>query len=220
MAAKRIETAEAKALRGRRQRFAAPGGSHDRLVRLLAVILPMGIGIVAALIIVVPLGPRGEVSFLLDRNEVETVNNRVAVQSALYRGQDVDGKPFSLTAGRAVQRSAAEGLVYLNNLSAQILLTDGPARLTAQGGIYDPARQQVQATSPVLFTAADGYRMLVRGVGVDLRQKELTGAGGVSAVVPAGTFRADRLEASLSTRTITLEGNARGRLVPGELRMP
>jgi hypothetical protein len=76
--AKRIETAEAKALRGRRQRFAAPGGSHDKLVRLLAVVLPMGIGIVAALVILVPLGSRGEVSFLLDRNKVETVENRLA----------------------------------------------------------------------------------------------------------------------------------------------
>lgn len=220
MAAKRIETAEAKALRGRRQRFAAPGGSHDRLVRLLAVALPMGIGIVAALIIIVPLGPRGEVSFLLDRNEVQTVDDRFTVASALYRGQDAEGKPFSLTAGEAVQRSAAEGLVYLNDLSAQILLPEGPARLTAQGGIYDPSQQQVNATSPVLFTAADGYRMLARGVGVDLRQKELVGSGGVSAVVPAGTFRADRLQADLPSRTVTLEGNARGRLVPGQLRMP
>ena len=220
MAAKRIETAEAKALRSRRQRFAAPGGSHDRLVRLLAVVLPMGVGIVAALMIIVPLGPRGEVSFLLDRNEVETVDNRLSVESALYRGQDVEGQPFSLTAGEAVQRSAAEGLVRLQDLVAQILLPEGPARLTAQGGVYDISEQQVDATSPVLFTAADGYRMIARGVGVDLRRKELTGTGGVSAVIPAGSFQADRLEADLQSRTITLEGNARGRLVPGELRMP
>jgi hypothetical protein len=36
-----METSKALALRGRRQRFAAPGGSHDRLVGFLARALPM-----------------------------------------------------------------------------------------------------------------------------------------------------------------------------------
>ena len=218
--AKRIETAEAKALRGRRRRFAAPGGSHDKLVRLLAVALPMGIGIVAALIILVPLGSRGEVSFLLDRNKVETVDNRLAVGNALYRGEDNEGRPFSLTAAQAQQRSQAEGLVRLDDLVAQVLLPEGPARVTAQGGVYDLQDQQVATRGPVLLTAADGYRMIARGVSVDLPAKQLTGAGGINGEIPAGTFRADRMEANLATRTITLDGNARIRMVPGELRMP
>ena len=44
---RRIETQEAKALRSKRQHFAAPGGSHDRLVSLLAKVLPMGVGVIA-----------------------------------------------------------------------------------------------------------------------------------------------------------------------------
>ena len=40
-------------------------------------------------------------------------------------------------AGEAVQRSSAEGLVRMNRLVAQLLLTEGPARLSADGGIYD-----------------------------------------------------------------------------------
>ena len=46
---RRIETQEAKALRSKRQHFAAPGGSHDRIVSLLAKLLPMGVGVIAAL---------------------------------------------------------------------------------------------------------------------------------------------------------------------------
>lgn len=218
--AKRIETAEARALRSRRQRFAAPGGSHDRLVRLLATALPMGIGIVAALIIIIPLSPRGEVSFLLDRNKAETVENRLSVGNALYRGQDREGRPFSLTAGNAVQRSQAEGTVRLDELVAQLLLPEGPGRVTAQGGVYDLREQQVAVQGPVLLSAADGYRMIVRGVAVDLPGKRMVGANGVNGEIPAATFRADRMEADLAARTITLDGNARGRMVPGELRMP
>ena len=64
---RRIETREAQALRSKRQHFAAPGGSHDRIVSLLAKALPMGVGVIAALMVVTPLSPRGEISFLLDR---------------------------------------------------------------------------------------------------------------------------------------------------------
>ena len=100
----RIETQEAQALRSRRQRFAAPGGRHDRLIGLLAKVLPMGVGVVAALMLITPLSPRGEISFLLDRNKVAVISERLRVDNALYRGQDNKGQPFSLTAGEAVQR--------------------------------------------------------------------------------------------------------------------
>ena len=76
---RRIETQEAARLRSERQHFAAPGGSHDRLVAFLAKVLPMGIGVVAALMVITPLSPRGEVSFLLDRNEVAMIDERLRV---------------------------------------------------------------------------------------------------------------------------------------------
>ena len=72
---RRIETEQAAERRSRRQRFAAPGGRHDRLVSFLAKALPMGVGVVAALMVVTPLSPRGEISFLLDRNKGLLENN-------------------------------------------------------------------------------------------------------------------------------------------------
>ena len=217
---RRIETQDAKVLRSRRQHWAAPGGTHDRLVKFLAAALPMGIGVIAALMVVSPLSPRGEVSFLLDRNQVAMIKERLRLDNALYRGTDNKGRPFSLTAGSAVQRSSAEGIVRLDDLVARILLTDGPARLTAPAGQYALAAQQVAVDGSVRMEAADGYRMMASGVSVDLRNKTLAGAGGVEGAVPAGTFRADRLTADLSARTITLSGNARLNMVPGKLRMP
>lgn len=215
-----IETSEARALRSRRQHFAAPGGSHDRLVRFLARALPMGVGVVAALMIITPLSPRGEVSFLLDRNKVAQIDERLSVDKAMYRGRDKQGRPFSLLAGEAVQRSAAEGLVRMRDLVAQILLTDGPARLSAEGGVYDIDQETVAVQGPVRFSAADGYALTADGVSLDLRAGTIRGDAGVSGQVPAGTFSADSLRADFEQRTITLEGNARFTMMPGQLRMP
>ncbi|MCA0978707.1 LPS export ABC transporter periplasmic protein LptC [Qipengyuania flava] len=217
---RRIETQEAQQLRSRRQHFAAPGGSHDRLVRFLARFLPMGVGIVAALMIITPLSPRGEISFLLDRNEVAVIQERLRVDNALYRGQDAQGRPFSLTAGEAVQKSSVEGIVRLDELVARLLMSEGPARVEAPGGQYDIRDDVVDVNGTMTMAAADGYRMRASGVSLDLKDKTLEGSGGVEGAVPAGTFRADRLDADLDQRTVTLTGNARLRMEPGKLRMP
>ncbi|MGY6550516.1 MAG: LPS export ABC transporter periplasmic protein LptC [Erythrobacter sp.] len=214
------ETSEARTLRGRRQQLATPGGSHDRLVGFLARFLPMGVGIVAALMVITPLAPRGEVSFLLDRNKVAMIDERMSVDNAMYRGRDDDGRPFALMAGEAVQRSSIEGIVRMRELVAHMLLRDGPARLTAGGGSYDLNEEIVAIDGPVLLTASDGYSMVARGVSVNLREQLMTGDDGVSGEVPAGTFSARTMRADLSARIVTLEGDARVMMIPGQLRMP
>ncbi|MEO0698423.1 MAG: LPS export ABC transporter periplasmic protein LptC [Pseudomonadota bacterium] len=217
---RRIETNEAMALRSRRQHAAAPGGSHDKLVGLLTRVLPVGVGIMAALMVITPLSPRGEVSFLLDRNKVAMIDERLSVDNAMYRGRDDRGRPFSITAGEAVQRSSAEGLVRMDDMIAQLLLPDGPARLTANGGVYDIDAEQVAVDGPVRLNAADGYEMTANGVSLSLERREMVGDKGVQGEIPAGTFSARSMRADLSSRTLTLEGEARLTMIPGRVRMP
>ncbi|MCA1661991.1 MAG: LPS export ABC transporter periplasmic protein LptC [Novosphingobium sp.] len=211
---------QAEIIHSRRVRFALPGGFHDRLVRTLAVALPAGVGVLAAIMVFSPLSPRGEVSFLLDRTKVDVVEDRLRVESAMYRGQDNSGRPFSLTAGSAVQRSAENPVVAMRDLVARILLNQGPAVLSANRGAWDMDDQKVSVFGPVVFVAADGYRMTARDVDVDLQDQTLVSRGRVEGSVPAGTFSADRIVTDLQARTITLDGNARLRMTPGRMKMP
>ena len=213
-------TVQADIIRDKRREFARPGGSHDRVVHLLATWLPAAIGLLAAVMILAPFSPRGDVSFLLDRNKVAITKERLRVDDASYRGMDNSQRPFSVTAGSAVQTSASDPLVHMNNLVARILLSDGPAQLFAPGGIYDFDKEQVRVNGDVTFSATDGYRMVTRNVTLDLKSRRVTGAGGVEGSVPSGTFSAGRINADLGERTVTLEGNARLRMEPGKLRMP
>ena len=59
---------QADQIRDRRRQFALPGSPLDKAVKLLAVGLPALVGAIAAAMLIAPLGPRGVVSFLLDRN--------------------------------------------------------------------------------------------------------------------------------------------------------
>ncbi|WJY19755.1 LPS export ABC transporter periplasmic protein LptC [Alteriqipengyuania flavescens] len=213
-------TAAADQMRNRRQRLAAPGGAHDRLVRILAVALPAAVGVVAALMVVTPLAPRGEISFLLDRNKVAIAPDRLAVRQAMYRGQDDNGRPFSVMAASAVQETSTDTTVEMGRLEARILLDAGPAILQATGAVYDFAKELISVGDTVEFEAADGYRMTARNVTVDIAEHTVIGSGGIEGAIPAGSFSANAIRADLDAREITLSGNARLRMVPGKLRMP
>lgn len=213
-------TIQADQIRHRRRAFAAPGGSLDRIVRVLAVGLPALVGVIAAMMLIAPLSPRGELSFLLDRNKVAIAENRLRVDNAMYRGQDNQGRPFSLVAGEALQRSASVPIVQLQELTARLLLSDGPAVLSASAGQYAIDSEQVTIPGTVQFSAADGYQMSVSNVTIDLSARTLAGRGRVSGATPAGTFEADSLAADLNERSVMLDGNARLNMIPARMSMP
>ncbi|AIT80287.1 MULTISPECIES: LPS export ABC transporter periplasmic protein LptC [Novosphingobium] len=211
---------EATQIRNRRRHFAAPGGSHDRLVAFLAKALPAGIGVVAAIMILMPLSPRGEISFLLDRNKVAVTKERIRVADAAYRGLDDRGRAFVVTAGSAVQKSASLPVVQMLDLVAQLNLNDGPAKIDAPRGAYNYDTETIKVDGPVNFAAADGYRMVTNNVAIDVKDRKAVGTGGVEGKVPTGTFAAQTMKADFNERTVTLEGNARLRMTPGKLRIP
>ena len=207
-------------IRDKRQHWAAPGGWHDRKVRFLAVWLPGAVGVVLAAMIIGPLFARREISFLLDRNKVALTQERLRVSNAMYRGIDGEGRPFTVTADNAVQVSIKEPVVKMDKLAARLRMSDGPAELIAQNGAYNYQAETVSVAGPVVFTAADGYRIITQNVSIDLKQRRIGGTGGVSGSVPAGTFRADRVSADLEQRIVTLDGNVRLMMQLQQLRMP
>lgn len=197
---------------------ARPGSRHDRVVGVARRLLPAGVGALTAILALAPVLGRNEVSFVLAKDKVEITQDRLRVDRALYRGTDDRGQPFALAAGSAVQASSADPIVRLADLNARILLEDGPATLRAGTARYDIGGEQVAVDGPVLFQAADGYRLATRDVGIDLATRALRSDGAVEGVMPLGRFSADRLEANLNDRTVTLDGRVRVRIVQGSIR--
>lgn len=213
-------TAGADLLRDRRRAYATPGGPHDRMVRLLFSTLPAGVGVAVAVMVITPMFPRGEVSFLLDRNKVAITRERLQVSDATYRGVDDQGRAFSLQAGQAVQHSAAEPVVQMQQMVARLQLRDGPAEVVAPQGSYDIADEHMAVAGPVRFHTADGYSMVTSSVGIDMKTHQAIGQGGVSGTLPAGTFTANTMALDLTERTVMLQGRARLRMTPSRMKVP
>jgi lipopolysaccharide export system protein LptC len=204
----------AERLQSQRRAWAHPGSSHDRIVRWALYALPGAIGILAAWLVLAPLFTGGDVSFVLDKNQVDVAGERLRIQSAEYRGEDAKGQPFSLKAGSAVQKSSAEPIVRLNDLSAELGLPEGPASLRADTGRYDLNSQQVSVDGPIRFQTADGYTLDTHDATVDLKTRRMQSTGAVTGRTPMGVFSGNSMSADLEKRTVSLDGNARLRIWP------
>lgn len=209
-----MNSAVADRQRTARQRWAAPGSRHDRLIALLNSGLPIAIGVLFAFLVMAPLTAGSEVSFVLDKNKVEVAKERMKLQSATYRGQDDKGQAFALNAGSAVQQSSSVPIVQINGMSADLQLEDGPAVLRAQQGRYDLNSEQMTVPGPITFRGPDGYSLDTSNATIDLKSKTMDSRGKVTGTVTQGTFSANRLSANLEDRTVRLSGNARLRIVP------
>ena len=204
--------------RVQKRSWAAPGGVHDYIVRFLKLLLPALIGVLMAYLALSPLTKSREISFILDKSKVEVAKERMRVQSAQYRGQDNLGRAFILNADSAVQVTSSDPIVDIAGMAAEIRLTDGPASLKADKARYDMDAETVHVIGPILFAAADGYRLQTRDVAVDLNSRTMASNGRVDGLMPLGSFSADRISANLPDRRVVLTGRARLHIVQGGLR--
>lgn len=197
--------------------WARPGSGHDRLIGLLKYVLPLLVGLVLAFLALVPLEDRKEVSFLVDKNKLDPSAEALKVESAQYRGQDEEGRPFVLDARSAVQQSSASPLLDILNMSAELQLQDGPARILADKARFNPDANLVDVLGPVRVNAANGYQLLTSDVRVDLHDRSLKSEGAVVGQMPLGRFSATRMTADLPERTVVLDGEARLHINQGAL---
>lgn len=204
--------------RADKQRWAVPGSSHDRIIRFAKVALPSAVGVVIAFLAMAPLEKNSEVSFILDKNQVENAPERMRVEQARYVGEDNRGQKFLIVANRARQRSSEEPIVDIWGMLARFGLAQGPVTVTANQGRYNLDQQKVSVAGPVRVAGPEGERLVTRDVSVDLKNHMMTSDGGVSGRMELGQFQAGRLRANLENRTIVLDGGTRLKIVQGAVR--
>jgi lipopolysaccharide export system protein LptC len=201
-----------------RQFFAAPGGRHDRLVRILRVGLPSIIGVLVAMLVVSPFSNTQEMSFVLAKDEVNMAKERMRLTNAMYRGEDSRGRPFTLRGGSAVQKSSAEPIIRLTDLSGQILMANGPAQLVAGQGSYNLETEKVRVEGPLSYTGGDGFSLTANNVEFAMKTRQIESFGPVNGAMKVGTFSAGKLRADVDARIVRLEGGAHLRINQNAIR--
>jgi lipopolysaccharide export system protein LptC len=201
-----------------KQRWAVPGSRHDRLVGFAKVALPSAVGVLIAVLALAPLDKSGDVSFILDKNKVENAPERMRVDTARYVGEDNQGRPFQIVARSAVQPSSDDPIVDIRGMMARLGLVDGPVTIVADLARYNLDQQQAAVQGPVRVTGPNDYRLTTSNVRVDMKNRTVTGSGGVQGHIELGDFRAGRMRADMGQRTVVLDQGVRLKIVQGAVR--
>jgi lipopolysaccharide export system protein LptC len=198
--------------------WAEPGSRHDTVIRAVKYGLPVLIVGLIVMLAIAPFDRRGDVSFILDKNEVEQARERMRVEQARYTGEDNKGQRFLIVADRAVQQSSNVPVVTIEGMEARLDLARGPLSIAALKGRYDLERELVAVDGPIRVVGPDGYRLATRDVTVDLDKRTMRSTGQVSGHMPLGEFQAGNLNADLDERTVRLDGGVRLKIVQGAVR--
>jgi lipopolysaccharide export system protein LptC len=201
-----------------KQRWAEPGGAHDRLIRWTKIALPSAVGILLVVLALGPLEKKGDVSFILDKKKVQSAPERMRVEAARYTGTDDKGQLFEIVANRAIQPSSDTPLVDINGMFARLEQNQGPVLIAANQGRYNLDTQQVAIVGPVRVTGADGFKLNTRDVTVDMKQRQLASQGPAAGEMRLGQFRANQIRADLRQHNVVLDGGARLKIVQGAVR--
>ena len=201
-----------------KRHWAEPGGRHDAVIRAVKFGLPILIVGLVIMLAISPFERRGDVSFILDKNEVEQARERMRVEQARYTGEDNKGQRFLIVADRAVQQSSNVPVVTIEGMRARLDLARGPLSIAALKGRYDLEREMVAVDGPIRVVGPDGYRLATRDVTVDLDKRTMQSKGAVSGEMPLGQFQAGNLSADLDERTVRMNGGVRLKIVQGAVR--
>jgi lipopolysaccharide export system protein LptC len=201
-----------------KRHWAEPGSRHDAVIRAVKFGLPILIVGLVIMLAIAPFEQRGDVSFILDKNEVEQARERMRVEQARYIGEDNRGQKFLIVADRAVQPSSNVPVVAIEGVRARLDLSRGPLTIAALKGRYNLEREMVAVDGPIHIVGPDGYRLATRDVTVDLDKRTMHSTGQVSGTMPLGQFQAGSLSADLDERTVRLNNGVRLKIVQGAVR--
>jgi lipopolysaccharide export system protein LptC len=191
-----------------RQRAVLPGGSVDRWIGPLKAVLPWAAGLGLAAVLALSLPNSKEFSFVLKRDQVMTSKERLRIERAVYRGTDAKGRPFTVRADQAVQRTAAVAVVDVRGIDATMKLASGPARITAASGAYDIEHDRMTLAGPV-HAVEGGYALTTGRATLDIDKQTVASDGPVTGRSRLGNFTANQMNADVSGQTVVLSGGAR-----------
>ena len=201
-----------------KRHWAEPGSRHDLIVRYAKLGLPLIAVAFLLILAIAPFDQRGDVSFILDKKEVDKAAERMRIESARYSGEDNKGNKFEITAQRAIQQRSDLPIVNIEGIMARLGLAQGPLVMAANQGRYDLDTSQVNVVGPVRVVGADGYRLETRDVTVDLKQRTMRSHGPASGSIRLGQFQAGQMSADLGERKVVLEDGVRLKITQGAVR--
>jgi len=197
----------------------AQAAARSSMVRRLRVALPV-LAMVLIVAFFVTSRSDDEVNevFLEDFKNLDATPQELEMANPQFEGVDGEGKPFGITAQRAIRNAQNNKRVNLNNPRA---VTDGRGEQTivmASAGVYEEDQKILELEENVTLEHAVGaetYVFETAAATVLLDQDQVKTDLEVTGVNANGdTLRADRMRAFQGEGRVVFEGNVKMKIVP------
>lgn len=198
-----------------RERAFRDAQSHSKRVRWLKRILPIcSVGIVCVLGATLLISrPSSSVTF--DLPSTTLVDGKLVMANPNLDGFTNDGRPFAVTAVRAIQDLAVQDELELDELAANVELKNGQsAQLTSQTGIFNSNSNLLVLPSNAFLTTSDGMRATMGQADINIQSGSVSATNSVKIVNTESVITAEAMQIEDGGRRIFFEHNVRLVLQP------
>jgi lipopolysaccharide export system protein LptC len=179
------------------RRISTLGRGYSLLVSVLKIGLPIVALVLIGLLIIrltaEPLQQQKEQLAAIPKEE-KTTPGQIELIKAKYEGVDEQGRPYTVTADRAVRAPDGGETVLFENPVADITLQDKTwVAARAKGGSFDHAAEKLLLKGDVSVFHDSGYEMHAEDLQISLKQKTAVTTLPVTAQGPMGTITAQNM---------------------------
>lgn len=191
---------------------------HSRRVRILRFLFP----VLSALVIAGFAGVSWLRTMLPDEVAIESTaieDGKIVMRNPVMTGQNSDGRAYALRAARAVQDLATPDLIVLEEISAEMPVSEGvTGTLQASSGTYDRAGEKMQFTEPLEVQTSSGMVAILQSAEFDIAGGNLVSSDPVSIRTAQSTLVAQSMRMQDKGRTIIFETDIRMTITPSAVR--
>jgi lipopolysaccharide export system protein LptC len=185
--------------------------SYSLFVGTMKLVLP---ALAVAIVLVVVVWPQiapDERSFRVGVSDLSPEDaGTLTMTNARFQGHDEQGRPFTVSAGSASQASSGADRVQLDQVQADITLSDGAwVSVTADRGTYRREAEDLTLEGRVNLFHDRGFEMRTQRVEVDLNAGRAVSTTPVEGQGPAGTVTAEGFRVLDQGERIEFTGQSR-----------
>ncbi len=185
--------------------------------------LTLGLGIAAFLpfiLVFAQSSGRDTEPVKIDKEDESALQDGLRMVQPSFTGRTPNGEPYTVTADWALPDSPKPNRVILKGIEAAMTLKDDRiATILATDGSFFPQIKRLRIENGVALTTSDGYRLDTSAATIDAEERTLLTDGSVAATGPAGSIRADLLEAlDAEDRIVKFTGNVQVTIEPNQVK--
>jgi lipopolysaccharide export system protein LptC len=142
---------------------------------------------------------------------------KITIETPRLTGKRKNGLPYEVRAAQGIQDITAPDIVELVRLDAKVEMTPRSwVNLTAEQGVYNSARDELQLTGLVRIRSDAGYDMKTQSARMEFKSGLMQTSDPVKVVLKAGSVDADQMQIIDNGQQVVFEGNVHSIMLPQE----